>query len=120
MTATNTNNEDFPVGTTGDDATHWTMWDQQTGGTLKWSAALGNNPDALAANEFYRLQPGDISMSVGAGTQGATASAAIDAEKGLVNDPNGRWFQLHDGAPGPNGTANTLTDRKQISDFTFA
>ena len=119
-TGTNTNNEDFAVGDAGDDATHWTMWDAAAGGTLKWAAALANNPAALQQNEFYRIQPGDISISIAAGADGATDSAASDAVRGVVNNPDGRYFQLHDGAPGANGTNNTLTGRKNITAFTFA
>ena len=116
-TGTNTNNEDFAVGSVGDDATHWTMWDAPNAGNLKWVSAVSGNPAALAANEFYRLQPGDISISVPEGTDGATGSGAADGVRGimgLANSGIGRYYQLHDGAPGGNGTNNVLTTRKLI------
>ena len=118
--ATNTNNEDFAVGAAGHDATHWTMWAAAAGGAPMWTSALGNNPAALAANEFYRLAPGDISLEVPVGADGAAAATARIAVEAVVAEGSGRYFQLHDGAPGVNGTNNVLTARKLVADFSYA
>ena len=118
--ATLTNAKDFPAGSDGDDASHWTKWSAMTGGDLKWSAALSPDPAALTANQFYRIPAGGLVQRVPIGTQGATESCAADGLHAVLDE--GEYYQLHDGDPGSAGTSNILTTRIRIqrSEFTLA
>ena len=108
--ATTNSDQDFAVGSVGDDATHWTLWDASSGGNLLWSAALDNDPDALTANQFYRVEAGDITITLAIGSDGATEEAAQRCLEGLIDTAT--YLQLHSGAPGSSGTDNVLTSTR--------
>ena len=44
----------FNVGSAGNDATHFRIYDAASGGDLIWMDGLTGNPDPLTANQFYR------------------------------------------------------------------
>ena len=108
--ATTNADQDFAVGSSGDDATHWTLWDASTGGNLLWSRTVVGNPDALTANQFYRIEAGDITITLAIGSNGATEEAAKRCLEGLIDGQT--YLQLHDGAPGSSGTDNVLTSTR--------
>lgn len=108
--ATTNQNIDFAVGDAGDDATHFTLWTELTGGTLLWSSTLSNNPVALVINQFYRLSSGAITLTLTIGTDGATEAMARRAFEGMIAGTT--YIQFHDGPPGSSGTDNIVTDAR--------
>ena len=93
-TASNTNIADFGVGSAGDDADQWSAWDASSGGTLLYRRALANDPNALVANQYYRVGAGTLQFTAAEGDQGATAAMAQRAVRGMVKD--GVYVQLED------------------------
>ena len=107
-TATNTNDEDFNVGTAEQDANQWSAWTATSGGTMLWRRALANDPAALTANQFYRLPATSLTFTVPTGSQGGTAEAARRAAAGLV--AGGVHVQLEQSSDNA-----ALTNRKFIA-----
>lgn len=70
-TATLTAEKIFNVGTAGQDAIKWRLWKHatSTAAAQKYAeGALGNNPDALTQNQFYRVQANQVVITQTSGT----------------------------------------------------
>ena len=83
--ATTNANIDFAVGDAGDDATKFRLYNALTGGTLLLDDDLANNPSALVANQFYRVEAGDITLVQPIGTDGFTESMARRGVEGYID-----------------------------------
>ena len=120
-TATLNANIDFATGSVSDDATHYSLWDALTGGNLLSDGTLANNPDPLTANQFYQIPSGDIVFTLPEGSAGLSEEMARRGVVGMVVGVI--YAQMHDGAPGTNGTANILTTTRvaiQNANWTIA
>ena len=90
-TATNANALDFEVGSSGDDADKFSIWDTAssadppTGGTLLWRDDLSSGGTALTANQFYRIPAGDIVLTFPEGSDGLQAAGALRNANGFVS-----------------------------------
>ena len=99
-TATLANNKDFAVGTVGQDATKWKLLDASNdAATVLWEANLSGDPDALLANQFYRITgqgegTTDTVITQLRGTGGMTEDGAQEELRGLLQD--GRFMALYD------------------------
>ena len=105
-TATLNANIDFPVGASGEDATHWTLWDAQSGGKLLWTDTVVGNPAPLGSNQFFRVLGNSLVITQPPGADGCTAEMARRGAAGMVVGIT--YLQVHSGAPGSAGTANVL------------
>ena len=99
-----------PAGDVGDTPSHISMWSAQSGGTPLGMDTLtkegGGNFTALTLGQTLTFDAGDIELQQDP-VDGETAAMAVRALQGKVS-ANGIWFQIHDGAPGSNQTANVL------------
>lgn len=113
-TATYDSIVNYDVGDVGDDATQWSAWDAETGGVRIRRNDFSNNPVALIANQFYRVEAGEIVFTVPQSTDGGTAEEARRAARGIV--AGGVWVQLEA------STNVAVTERRQLpeSGFTIA
>jgi len=116
-TATLNKNVDFAVGTAGNDATKWKIFDHESAGNELWAANLSNNPAALTANQFYRVRSGQIVVTQATGSGGATEEFAKRELKGALGPTV--WLQLFDRH---NSADRSLTGRVaiQLADWTIA
>lgn len=94
--ATATLNADvvFAVGSAGQDATKWKLYDASTSGNVLWAASLSNNPAALTQNQFYRVRSGQLVVTQPVGSGGATEEFAKRELKGALGPST--WLQLFD------------------------
>lgn len=94
--ATATLNADvvFAVGSAGDDATKWKLFDAAAAGNALWEANLSNNPAALTQNQFYRVRSGQIVVTQPTGAGGATEEFAKRELRGALGPSV--WLQLFD------------------------
>ena len=117
--ATATLNADvvFAVGSAGQDATKWKIFDAESGGNELWSANLANNPAALTANQFYRVRSGQAVITQPVGSGGMTEEGAKRELKGLLGPTV--WMQLFDVN---NSADRSLTGRVavQLASWTVA
>ena len=122
-TATLANNKDFAVGTVGQDATKWKLLDGNSdAATVLWTASLSGDPDALLANQFYRITgegegATDTVITQARGTAGMTEEGAKEELRGLLKD--GRYMALYDFH---NSSDRRLTDfvAVDLADWTIA
>ena len=120
-TATLNTNNDFAVGSSGDDATHWTLWSALSSGTLYWSSTVAGNPAALGSNQYFRIAANNLILTLPIGSAGATAAFANYALTQALQATT--YVQMHSGAPGNNGTSNILTSVRiaiTSTEWTFA
>ena len=99
----------FQVGSEGEDATKWKLFDAETGGNELWSANLSNNPAALTANQFYRVRANQFVITQPIGSGGATEEYAKRSLNGALG-PN-VWIELFDVN---NGADRSLTNRVKV------
>ena len=94
--ATATLNADvtFPVGSAGQDATKWKIFDHASAGNELWEANLSNNPAALTANQFYRVRRTQAVITQPIGSGGMTEEGAKRELRGLLGPTV--WMQLFD------------------------
>lgn len=86
--------------------THFTVWDSATGGNLQGSGVLGT-PQPLPAQflaNVLRIEVGDGVFS------DDSDKASVDARKAKITH-----IQAHSGAPGADGTNNTLGNRVAVT-----
>ena len=116
-TATNSNNLDFAAGSVGDDATHVHLYTASSGGDLLWAISLTGNPAALTANQFYRVEAGDLTFTQNTGT-GESEDSAVRALRGRF-EPTA-YLAAADGM----SVSDELTPPARIqvgtADFTYA
>ena len=93
-TATLNTEKTFPVGSAGQDATKWKLFDAESAGNELWSANLSNNPAALTQNQFYRVRANQLVVTQPIGTGGATEEFAKRELKGALGPAV--WLQLFD------------------------
>ena len=84
----------FAVGTAGQDATKWKLFDADSAGSEIWAANLANNPAALTQNQFYRVRVGQCVIEQAEGSDGATAEGTKRSLRGLLGPTV--WLQLFD------------------------
>ena len=125
-TLANTNAVDsiaVPSGAVNETPTHFSLWTASSGGTVMINnGALldddtGNTPTFdVALGETIQFEAGDFSFTFtpGTGQQEALFQNILDTSMDS-------FVQLHTGAPGSNGTSNTMTDmdRIQINAWTY-
>ena len=118
-TATLNDEKVFSVGSAGQDATKWKLFDAAADGNELWEASLANNPAALTQNQFYRIRANQFVVTQPIGTGGMTEEGAKRELRGLLG-PN-TWAQLFD-TGGQNGADRALTGRVTIplADWTIA
>ena len=97
----------FAVGSVGDDATHWTLWDAANGGNRLWTDTVVGDPAALVANQFFQVPANMLVITQPVGVDGATPEMARRGAAGMVIGTT--YVQMHSADPGANGTANILT-----------
>ncbi|MYE01465.1 MAG: hypothetical protein F4Y03_09320 [Alphaproteobacteria bacterium] len=116
-TATLNVNKDFAVGSAGQDATKWKLFDAAAAGNELWEANLDNNPAALTANQFYRIRSGQFVVTQNTGSGGATEEFAKRELKGALGPTV--WAQLFDVNSG-NDRALTGRVAIQLAEWTIA
>ena len=84
-TATLNADQVFNVGSAGQDATKWKLYDSD-GGSKKtiWEANLSNNPAALTLNQFYRVRANQFVITQPIGSGGMTEDGAKRSLAGLL------------------------------------
>ena len=82
--ARNTNQIDFNIGQSGQDADQWSGWTAASGGTRLVRRALANNPAALGDNQFYRVAANTFELEAPVGQ--VEAPMARRAAAGMVLD----------------------------------
>ncbi len=105
----------FGVGDSGDDATHWKIFDAATGGNVLWRAALSNNPAALTQNQFYRVRANQAAITQPVGSDGATeefAKRELAGALGKGQTTEAVWMEL---LYVNSGTDEALTNRVQVN-----
>ena len=117
-TATLSAEKIFNVGTAGQDAIKWRLWKHATSTTaanLYAEGALGNNPDALTANQFYRVRSGQIVITQTAGTV-MTEEFVKDELRGALG--RSTYLELYDDG----GSNDFTTNRVEVAsgDWTIA
>ena len=118
-TATLSTAKIFDVGTAGQDAIKWRLWKHATSTTAANKLAEGSisgNPDALTANQFYRIPANQIVITLAKGTV-MTDAFVEDCLKGALE--KNTWLELFSDAGGAN---NFTTNRAAVAsgDWTFA
>jgi len=109
-TATLNADQVFNVGSAGQDATKWKLYDQAAGGKVLWEGNLSNNPAALTQNQFYRVRANQFVVTQPIGAGGMTEDGAKRALKGLLGPAT--WLQLFDVN---NNADRSLTNRVEIA-----
>ena len=119
-TAQNNVTVDFDTGTSGDDATHFRLFD----GNLTSSARLLNvavtgNPDALTANQYFRIASGGLVITLNTGSDADATDAGLRrALDGVVR--GGLHVQLYSSSTAANSTDKTatgvVTERQEIEE----
>lgn len=105
-TATLNDNVIFAVGTTGQDANGWRLYDAESGGNELWRDDLANDPAALQQNQFYRIASGEFVITQPIGTDGATEEFAKRELRGALGPET--WAELRQITRDGGGTV--LTD----------
>ena len=116
-TATLNKNVDFAVGSAGQDATKWKLFDAAQGGNELWEDNLSNNPAALSANQFYRVRANTLVITQPVGTDGAKEEFCRRELRGALGPTT--WLQLFDVNA---GSDRALTGRIAVAlaDWTIA
>lgn len=110
-TATLSTEAVFNVGSAGQDATKWKLFDAAADGNELWSDTLANNPAALAQNQFYRVRANQFVVTQPVGTDGATEEFARRELRGALSPTT--WLQLFD-TGGDGGADRALTNRVAV------
>ena len=101
--ATLNDNVVFAVGSTGQDANAWRLYDAESGGNELWRDNLANDPDPLALNQFYRVEANGFVITQPVGTDGATEEFAKRELRGALGPTT--WAQLYQGNAAVTGRA---------------
>ena len=89
----------FPVGSAGDDATHYGFWTALAGGTFLGGKAITANVAALGAGERYRFPATMLEITANEGDfNDAMANRALD---GMIAGT--LYISIHDSDPGTTG-----------------
>ena len=107
-TASNTSavqSNQTPLAGVGQDCTHVSLWDSETGGNgLDW-AAISTDPDALQLGERLQIAAGALVITQPQGTN-ESGAYAVRGVNGKI--AGGVWVQWHTASPGSNFTANVI------------
>ena len=116
-TATLNTDKVFNVGSAGQDATKWKLFDAAAAGNELWSGALSNNPAALTQNQFYRVRANQLVVTQPIGAGGATEEFAKRELKGALGPST--YLQLFDVN---NNADRAVTNRVAVplADWTIA
>ena len=108
-TATLTAEKIFNVGAAGQDAIKWRLWKHasSTAAAQKYAeGALGNDPDALTANQFYRVRANQLVITQTAGTV-MTEEFVKDELAGALKDKT-TYLELFSDTGGAEFTTNRV------------
>lgn len=100
------------VGTAGQDANTWKLYDHASAGNELWSQALQNNPAALTQNQFYRIRANQFTITQPAAT-GESEESAKRKLRGMLGPTV--WVQLFQGATAVTGRISIA-----LGDWTIA